>query len=68
MAAAEDDWKVDRPVTSDEEAGKPMLDREAWGSRISLIVKANISDNSGRCRTRGEIVVLYYIIKLRDIP
>jgi hypothetical protein len=37
-----------------------MLDREAWRSGISMIVKENISSNSGRCRTRGDI-------ELRDI-
>jgi hypothetical protein len=33
--------RVDGPVTSDEEVRKLMLDREAWRSRIKMIVAAN---------------------------
>jgi hypothetical protein len=40
-----------------------MLDRKAWRSGIiSIIVKAN-----KRRRTRGDIVLKYYLIELRDI-
>jgi hypothetical protein len=42
--------------TSDEEVGKLMLDREAWTSRISMIVKENTFSNCGRCRSGSEIV------------
>jgi hypothetical protein len=50
------DWR-NGLVTSDEEVGKLVPDREAWRSRISMIVKENISCNSGRCRARSDIVV-----------
>jgi hypothetical protein len=36
-----------------------MLDREAWRSRMRMIVKENISSNSGHCRTRGDFVVWF---------
>jgi hypothetical protein len=49
--------KVDGLVTSDEEVGKFILDREAWRSSISMIVKENTSINSGRGRMRSIIVV-----------
>jgi hypothetical protein len=35
-------------VTSDEEVGKLILDREAWRSRINTIVNENITGNSER--------------------
>jgi hypothetical protein len=41
-------------VTSDVDVGKQMLDREAWRSRISMIVKENISSKNGRCTTRAK--------------
>jgi hypothetical protein len=49
--------KVDRLVNNNVEAGKLMLDREAWRSRHCMIVKAKKSNNSERCRTRSAIVV-----------
>jgi hypothetical protein len=49
--------KVDRLLSSDKEVGKLKRDREAWTSRISMIVKENISSYSGRCRTRSDIDV-----------
>jgi hypothetical protein len=49
-------------VNSDEEVGKLMLDwEEAWSSKIGMIVQANTSsssNDSGRCRTRCDIVVV----------
>ena len=50
--------KVDGLVSSDVEVGKLMLDREAWKSRISMIVKANKSSHSGRCKTRSDDIVV----------
>jgi hypothetical protein len=47
--------KVDGLVTSDEEVGKLMLDRAAWRSRISMILKDIIYSNGGRCRTRDDV-------------
>jgi hypothetical protein len=59
--------KVDGLVTSAEEVGELTLDREAWRSGLSVIVKENNSSDSERCRTRREVIVLYYLIILRDI-
>jgi hypothetical protein len=55
---------VDGLVTSDEEVRKLMLDREAWRSRIKMIVAANKEvDSSNRedsrirpIKTRSAIV------------
>jgi hypothetical protein len=44
-------------VTSNEVVGILMLVKEAWRSRISMIVKENTSSNSGRCRTESDIAV-----------
>jgi hypothetical protein len=52
---------VDELVTSDEEARKLMLDREAWRSRIKMIVALNKQVDSSkirRCKTRSAIVVI----------
>ena len=46
-------------MSSDVEVGKLMLDREAWKSRISMIVKANKSCHSGRSKK--------ILISLREI-
>jgi hypothetical protein len=40
--------RVDGLVTSDEEVRKPMLDREAWRSRIKMIVAAKKEVDSGK--------------------
>jgi hypothetical protein len=57
----------DGPVTSDEEVGELMLHREAWRSRIGMIVKENSSSNSGRCRTRSDFVIYCNLVGLQDI-
>jgi hypothetical protein len=57
---------VEGLVTSDEEVRKLMLDREAWRSRIKMIVAANKevdsisrADRKIRCiKTRSAIVVI----------
>jgi hypothetical protein len=49
--------KVDGPVTSSTEIGTFLLDREAWRSRISMIVKENTSSDSRRCTTKSDTVV-----------
>jgi hypothetical protein len=50
--------KVEGQVTSDKEVGKLMLEREAWRSRISMVMI--LPSNSGRCRTRSVILVVEY--------
>jgi hypothetical protein len=57
---------VDGQVTSDVEVSKLMLDREAWRSRIKMIVAKNKEvdsikreDRRTRCiKTRSAIVVI----------
>jgi hypothetical protein len=48
--------KVNGLVTRDVEVGRLVLDREAWRSRISMIVKESISIHSGRCRTKSDVL------------
>jgi hypothetical protein len=58
--------RVDGLVTSDEEVRKLMLDREAWRSRIKMIVVANKEVDSSkredrkirRIKTRSAILVV----------
>jgi hypothetical protein len=53
--------KVDGLVTTDNKIGKLMLDREAWRSGISMLVKASKSSNSRRlCITKA--ILLFSII------
>jgi hypothetical protein len=68
--------RVDALVTSYEEVRKLMVDREAWRSRIKMIVAANKGVDSSkredgkiRCiKTRSAIIVIWYnSIELRDI-
>jgi hypothetical protein len=66
---------VDGPVTSDEEVRMLMSNREAWWSRIKMIVAANKEVDSTskredrkirRDKTRNAIVVIQYnLIELR---
>jgi hypothetical protein len=57
---------VDGLVTSDEELRKLMLDRDAWWSRIKMIVAANKEVDSSkredrkirRVKTNSAIVVI----------
>jgi hypothetical protein len=67
---------VEELVTSDEEVRKLMLDREAWRSRIKMVVAKNKEVDSSkreessirRINTRSAIVVIKYsLIELRDI-
>jgi hypothetical protein len=51
-------------VTSVEEVGKLMLDRKAWRSRISMIMKENTSSNSGSCRIELRVVVVVVLVYL----
>jgi hypothetical protein len=46
---------------------KLVLDREAWRSRINMIVEENVSSNSERYRTKSDIVVWCDLIEHRNI-
>jgi hypothetical protein len=60
---------VDGVVTSDEEVRKLMLDKEAWRSRIKIIVDANKEVDSSMKEKLGaikpeELLLLFSIILL----
>jgi hypothetical protein len=53
--------RVDALVTSDEEVRKLMLDREAWRSRIKLIVAANKEVESSKRENRNTRSAIFVI-------